>query len=127
MPFLHEGKEGQVERSLHDYRINGMGWDHVSVSFAMRCPTWEEMCEIKDIFFREDEACVQYHPAADEYINNHPYCLHIFRPQEKTLPTPPSWMVGIRRGQTAEQFKAEIEAAYAEREQKDEQQEGEAR
>lgn len=74
----------------------GGGWDHVSVSFRDRCPVWKEMCEIKDIFFGEDEVCVQYHPKKEEYINNHPYCLHIFRPQNAELPMPPSWMVGLK-------------------------------
>lgn len=74
----------------------GGGWDHVSVSFRDRCPVWKEMCEVKDIFFGEDEVCVQYHPKKEEYINNHPYCLHIFRPQNEKLPTPPSWMVGLK-------------------------------
>lgn len=27
------------------------GWDHVSVSLPNRCPTWEEMCKVKDLFF----------------------------------------------------------------------------
>ena len=26
------------------------GWEHVSVSLQNRCPTWDEMCRIKDIF-----------------------------------------------------------------------------
>ena len=41
----------------------GSGWDHVSVSYRNRCCTWEEMCQIKDMFFRDDETVVQYHPA----------------------------------------------------------------
>jgi hypothetical protein len=28
---------------------DGMGWDHVSVSLKDRCPTWEEMCLVKDL------------------------------------------------------------------------------
>ena len=79
---------------------NGGGWEHVSVSFNNRCPTWEEMCEIKDMFFRPDEVVVQYHPAKAEYINNHPYCLHLFRPMTQDMPTPPAWMVGVKDGQT---------------------------
>ena len=31
---------------------DGLGWDHVSVSLADRCPTWAEMCFIKDLFLR---------------------------------------------------------------------------
>lgn len=68
---------------------NGGGWDHVSVSLRNRCPTWEEMCEIKGIFFRPDECCVEYHPASKDYVNVHPYCLHIWRPQKDELPKPP--------------------------------------
>ena len=68
---------------------NGGGWDHVSVSFYNRCPTWEEMCRVKDIFFNEDECCIEYHPAKKDYVNFHPYCLHIWKPQNETIPTPP--------------------------------------
>lgn len=78
----------------------GGGWDHVSVSFRNRTPTWDEMCEIKRMFFRPDEICVEYHPAESEYVNNMPYCLHIWRPQREPIPTPPSWMVGSKQGQT---------------------------
>lgn len=71
----------------------GGGWDHVSVSLPNRCPTWEEMCAVKDVFFREDECCVEYHPRKADYVNNHPYCLHIWRPQLAELPVPPRIMV----------------------------------
>lgn len=73
------------------------GWDHVSVSFgsrSQRCPTWDEMCVIKDMFFRDDETVFQYHPAKADYVNHHPYCLHLWRPQEAEMPKPPTWMVG---------------------------------
>lgn len=71
----------------------GAGWDHVSISFPRRCPTWEEMCLAKDVFFREDEVCVQYHPRKAEYVNMHRFCLHIWKPQGVELPIPPIWMV----------------------------------
>ena len=67
----------------------GGGWDHVSVSYRNRCPSWEEMCKIKDVFFRDDECCVEYHPAKKDYVNFCDTCLHIWRPQNETLPTPP--------------------------------------
>ncbi len=67
----------------------GMGWDHVSVSLADRCPTWEEMCFVKDIFFRPDECVIQYHPPESKYINNHKYVLHMWRPQNESIPMPP--------------------------------------
>jgi len=71
----------------------GGGWDHVSVSFSNRCPTWEEMCLTKAIFFRDDECCVEYHPAKEDYVNHHPYCLHIWKPQGTELPKPPKIFV----------------------------------
>ena len=71
----------------------GGGWDHVSVSLPNRCPAWEEMCAVKSIFFRPDECCVEYHPPESRYVNIHPYCLHIWRPQEKEIQQPPIWMV----------------------------------
>lgn len=67
----------------------GGGWDHVSISFRNRVPTWDEMCRVKEIFFRDDEVCVEYHPAKKDYVNIHPYCLHIWKPQEAEIPTPP--------------------------------------
>ena len=72
---------------------NGGGWDHVSVSLHNRCPTWDEMCAVKDIFFYPDECCVEYHPAEINYVNVHPYCLHIWKPQNANLPTPPTLFV----------------------------------
>lgn len=97
--LLHTGVDGGVaEAHLVSSRKHrpakvvfswGGGWDHVSVSFTNRCPTWEEMCEIKGMFFRPDEVCVQFHPAESEYVNVHPYCLHIWRSQNEKQPTPP--------------------------------------
>lgn len=68
---------------------NGGGWDHVSVSYPKRCTTWEEMCKIKEVFFLPDECCVEFHPAAEDYVNFHQYCLHIWRPQNVAIPKPP--------------------------------------
>lgn len=79
---------------------NGCGWDHVSVSWPSRCPTWEEMCTVKKMFFYAEEICIEYHPAEDEYVSFHPYCLHIWRPQDETIPTPPSWMIGPKKGES---------------------------
>lgn len=78
--------KGQTFRFIISW---GGGWDHLSVSTARRCPTWEEMCIFKAMFFEEDEACVEYHPAKKDYVNIWPYCLHIWKPQNVELPKPP--------------------------------------
>jgi len=77
---------------------DGEGWEHVSVSItnSKRCPTWEEMCFIKNMFWDSDDAVVQFHPSEKDYVNNHPYCLHLWRPTNQILPTPDPLMVGIK-------------------------------
>src|SRR5215510_12883173 len=65
---------------------HGMNWDHVSVSTRERCPTWDEMEFIKRMFFNDDEVAMQLHVAPSDHINCHPYCLHLWRPQDKEIP-----------------------------------------
>ena len=71
----------------------GLDWEHVSISTEKRCPTWNEMCFVKELFWKDDEWCVQYHPAKEDYVNLNPYCLHIFRPISVELPKPMKCMV----------------------------------
>ena len=54
-------------------------WEHVSVSIPGRCPTWEEMCQVKDMFWDEEDCVIQYHPPRSLYCNLHPTCLHLWR------------------------------------------------
>lgn len=88
------------KRSFNIIASSDLGWEHVSVSPGNQrrktCPTWEEMCAIKDMFFDEEERVVQYHPPKSEYVNQHPYCLHLWRPTEERMPFPPSIFVGGR-------------------------------
>lgn len=92
---------------IYGYYLNcvvsdGEGWQHVSVALSSnyikvkRCPTWEEMCFIKSIFFNDDETVMQLHPPKSEYINNHPYCLHLWKPDAIKIPLPDSLMVGYK-------------------------------
>jgi len=72
---------------------SGNGWDHVSVSRTNRCPNWPEMEFIKRRFFRDEETVIQLHVPVSDHINAHPYCLHLWRPQQVEIPRPPGWMV----------------------------------
>lgn len=58
----------------------GCGFEHCSVSMPTRCPSWEQMCSIKELFWKDEECCMELHPPKSNYVNNHPYCLHIWRP-----------------------------------------------
>ncbi len=68
-------------------------WDHVSVSRRTRCPNWIEMDFIKRLFFHAHEAAFQYHPPVWKHVNNHEYCLHLWRPIREMIPIPPMELV----------------------------------
>ena len=80
----------------------GCGWDHVSVAptKGSKVPTWQMMCKVKDVFFKDDEAVIQIHPPKDQYINNVNNCLHLWRANDKDMLLPPSFMVGLKPGQS---------------------------
>ena len=79
---------------------DGMGWEHISISVRengkSRTPTWDECCRMKAIFWDEEDCVIQYHPPKSEYINNHPNCLHLWRPVGIDIPMPPKIMVGVK-------------------------------
>lgn len=63
-------------------------WEHVSVSLRHRCPTWDEMCRVKSLFWGAHECVIQYHPPRSEHVNNHQYCLHLWKPPVEVLLPP---------------------------------------
>jgi len=76
---------------------DGAGWEHVSVSLkAPRCPRWDEMCFVKDTFWDSEDSVIQIHPPASEYVNVHPFTLHLWRKAgtDDFFETPPTWMIG---------------------------------
>lgn len=81
-------------RDLRVVASSGDGWDHVSVSLSNRTPNWREMEHIKRLFFRDDETAMQLHVPPSDHISVHPYCLHLWRPNDgREIPRPPAWMV----------------------------------
>lgn len=93
----------------------GGGWDHVSVAPLKRnvIPSWEIMCKVKEIFFYDTEAVIQIHPPESEYVNNMSNCLHLWRANDKEMVLPPSFMVGLRKGQTMTDVLKEADEYYA--------------
>lgn len=113
-----DGLLGTVQMPLWAGRViftTGAGWEHLSVSPYKKkvVPTWDDMCRLKDIFWRPDEAVLQIHPPAVEYVNNVENCLHLWRCTYRKTPLPPSVLVGQRPGQTPKQMHEEAKAAYA--------------
>ncbi len=75
-------------------------WEHVSVHAynnmgrKSRTPTWKEMCAVKDLCWDKEDVVMQLHPRRSEYVNLHPHTLHLWRPINETIPTPPAYFVG---------------------------------
>jgi hypothetical protein len=74
---------------------DGEGWEHVSISRTERCPTWDEMCQVKALFWDDEDTVMQLHPPRSTWVSNHAFCLHLWRPIGADIPRPPSLMVGI--------------------------------
>lgn len=80
---------------------DGMGWQHVSVSMPQHpttTPSWPIMCKVKELFWDDEDAVMQLHPPKSRYVNQHPGCLHLWRPTEPgvTIPLPLTLMVGFQ-------------------------------
>jgi hypothetical protein len=76
-------------------------WEHVSVharrpTGQMRTPTWKEMAYVKDLCWDGEDVVVQFHPKKSEYVNNHPHVLHLWRPCDREILTPPAILVGVK-------------------------------
>ena len=54
-----------------------------------KCPTFEEMKMIKEKLFSEEEVVFQLHPREEDYINTHPYCLHLWKSNDCNMIVPP--------------------------------------
>ena len=104
---LEWGNSGMfvVPREVHRQTVylrcmvsDGVGWDHVSVSLNVdkpkRCPSWNEMCFIKELFWEVEDCVIQFHPPANEYVSMHHYVLHLWKSQEYEHKTPPMVLVG---------------------------------
>ena len=73
---LKNGKKGTFVMGRDE-----AGLEHVSVQLFGKLPTWSEMCEVKDIFWSDEEMVVQIHPKKSEYVNI-TEALHLWRPKD---------------------------------------------
>jgi hypothetical protein len=79
--------DGQL---YHVIISDGMGWRHVSIRNAQKnvVPSWGIMCRLRDLFFSDDAWVVQFHPPAEEYIDDHPWTLHLWESLDEPMPHP---------------------------------------
>ena len=88
--FIYHGKScAEVWESIHSpIRVlksksttsDGRHWIHVSMSRPSRCPTHEELSEVKDLFIGTDIEAYQVFAKKEEHVNVHQYCLHLWAP-----------------------------------------------
>lgn len=58
--------------------LDGKRWLHVSCSYPNALPTWKDLKEIKRLFIGRDRTAIQLLPKESQYVNRHPYVLHMF-------------------------------------------------
>ncbi len=83
-----------ISSGATDDNPESAGWEHVSVSVAGRVPTWDEMCSVKELFWADEECVIQFHPPKSEYVNTHPYVLHLWRRPGYEPERPPRALIG---------------------------------
>ena len=93
--WTYEGDFTSGESSAATYRNKGMGlvvlfslstmndgtyFVHCSLSRRSRLPSWQDVKVVKDAFLGEDVEAFHVLPKKEEYINLHPFCLHLWQP-----------------------------------------------
>ena len=71
------GDDLRVLRSV-GIELDGRRWLHVSCSRASRLPSWEDLRRVKDQFIGKDAVALQVLPRQSDYVNLHPYVLHLW-------------------------------------------------
>jgi len=84
---------------VHCIASDGEGWEHVSVGYQGRSivPSWDIMCKVKDLFWDPEDCVMQFHPPKSQYVNYNPGILHLWRPVNKNVETPPAILVGPKK------------------------------
>jgi hypothetical protein len=57
---------------------DGGRWVHLSFSRGDRVPDWEELKAVKSRFLGDETLAVQVFPPKSQWVNVHPYCLHLW-------------------------------------------------
>lgn len=72
----HDGMTVITEVAIYDKRM----WLHVSCAFATRLPDWADLREVKTVFVGPKRMALSIMPSEAEYVNIHPYVLHLWCP-----------------------------------------------
>ena len=61
-------------------RYDGLPWLHASMAGPGRVPTWQEMADLKAWVVGSEGIAYQVMPPTSEYVNDHPFVLHLWAP-----------------------------------------------
>ncbi len=81
---------------------DGYNWEHVSIHAytnggkKQRIPTWKEMAYVKKLCWDGNDVVMQIYPKEKDFVNQHEFTLHWWRPTDQEIPIPPSIFVGIK-------------------------------
>lgn len=64
-----------------DTMEDGGTWLHVSVSRSNSLPSWDDLKLVKDAFIGRNHEAVQVLPRDEDFVNLHPFCLHLWSPE----------------------------------------------
>ena len=64
---------------------DGKNWIHLSVSKRKQYPTWDEFVQVKELFLGRESLALQVLPPRSEWVNDHPFCLHLYQCLDKRL------------------------------------------
>lgn len=91
--WFKRGEMAIISSGVPEPGSPGWPWEHVSVSFRDRTPTWEEMCWVKRMFWGDDETVIQIHPREADYVNAHSNCLHLWKKAGEVVELPPKKLI----------------------------------
>ena len=60
-------------------------WRHVSIRREDRMPSYRELKAMRARFFPADAEVIQVFPPEEEFVNQHPYCLHLWWNKDRRL------------------------------------------
>ena len=61
-----------------EIHTEGEQWLHASFSYPARIPSYDDVYEVRRLFFPSDKTVLQIFPPREEHVNLHPYTLHLW-------------------------------------------------
>jgi len=77
--FRYGGPKGLLACISVLIELDNKPWLHVSISRRDRIPSYEELVFAKETLIGKSKKAIQVFPADEEHVNQHPFCLHLWR------------------------------------------------